>query len=314
MAGRTAKMLAWARNAADVRKVDEGFLAAREGMSPLELHGVNLSLHHIHVGPGVFPRGKPANWHRHDQIQIEFVFEGRILFESKTTRLELVPGHGLITAPQVMHRWDPRTNVVMLGALVEVSGPRNSDFLSLVAQHCGASLVHLRDPSLLPTISQAIDSFLSDSPWAEEVGINLVSIWLAHCLKEALPLAEWSPTETGGPPARTESRGRFLCTQAREFMEANYGQPLQLTDVAVQLGISPRHLNRLFVKHEGKSVTSTLQEIRLGRAKRLLEKDPSISVKEVSFATGFSRPSYFTHCFKKAFGRRPGDVTATGRK
>jgi AraC-like DNA-binding protein len=296
-----------------VRKVNDGLLMARERVPPLELQGVGVSLHHIHMGPGVFARRSVTTWHQHDEIQIEFVLEGRIRFESPSMHLELVPGRGLVTAHTVLHRWMPVTDVVMVGALLAVEGPGRTEFLALVAKHFGTDLVHLRDPRGLPAMEQAVECLLKGSLWAERMACDLVSVWLACCLKDALPLDSWAMKKAAGPPERIESRGRFLCDKALEFMTANLGQPLQLADVAVQLGVSPRHLNRLFVRHNGKSVTSTLQEIRLNRAKRLLEKDPTISVKEVSFATGFSRPSYFTHCFKKAFGRRPGDVTATRR-
>ena len=49
-----------------------------------------------------------------------------------------------------------------------------------------------------------------------------------------------------------------------------------------------------------------IQIVRLKRAAQLL-KEGQYTVSEVGYIVGFSNPSYFSKCFTKQFGIRPGD-------
>jgi len=54
----------------------------------------------------------------------------------------------------------------------------------------------------------------------------------------------------------------------------------------------------------GLSFNTLLQEYRLEKAKELMKKK-HYSISQITFASGFSSPSYFTKCFKKKFGLLP---------
>ena len=58
-----------------------------------------------------------------------------------------------------------------------------------------------------------------------------------------------------------------------------------------------------------KSPQMFIRSIRLRRAAQLLASG-GMTVSEVSDATGFSSPSYFTKCFQKEFGCRPTEYEA----
>ena len=48
-----------------------------------------------------------------------------------------------------------------------------------------------------------------------------------------------------------------------------------------------------------------IQEIRLNKAKVMLEEGEVRTVKEVAFAVGMKRPGYFSKLFKERFGILP---------
>jgi AraC family transcriptional regulator, glycine betaine-responsive activator len=68
-------------------------------------------------------------------------------------------------------------------------------------------------------------------------------------------------------------------------------------------GISPRHLDRLFLTHRRESFLDTYRAIRLVHGRRLLEQSP-LPIAENAYATGFSR------AFKAVYGQTP----ATARR
>lgn len=86
-----------------------------------------------------------------------------------------------------------------------------------------------------------------------------------------------------------------------EFLEANLGLPVRLKDIAVELGVSVRHLSRLYRKHRSEGIVEALSRLRLERAHHLLRTHPDT----VGYECGFSSCAYFTARYRKAFGRLP---------
>lgn len=79
-------------------------------------------------------------------------------------------------------------------------------------------------------------------------------------------------------------------------------------DIARQVYLSKRHLNRLLKAECGMSVKEVLIEMRLQEAYRLLQSEPGIVIKDVSFRVGYNKPSYFSKIFRQRFGISPREV------
>lgn len=74
-----------------------------------------------------------------------------------------------------------------------------------------------------------------------------------------------------------------------------------------ELGLSKSTLYRKTKALLDLSPSEFIKNIRLKHACQMMEKDKSISVSEVAFATGFSDPRYFSTCFKAEFGMTPSE-------
>lgn len=72
-----------------------------------------------------------------------------------------------------------------------------------------------------------------------------------------------------------------------------------------KLGLSKSTLYRKTKVLLDISPSEFIKNIRLKHACQLMDRDKSISVSEVAFATGFSDPRYFATCFKAAFNTTP---------
>lgn len=77
-----------------------------------------------------------------------------------------------------------------------------------------------------------------------------------------------------------------------------------LADLANQLGVTDRHLRRLFHKHLGKSPMDVRRENRLSLATTLLA-DSGGSVAEIAYASGFQSLRRFNDVFKEEYGMPP---------
>lgn len=74
--------------------------------------------------------------------------------------------------------------------------------------------------------------------------------------------------------------------------------------LAEQLGISPRHLARLFKQTTGQTITDYVTETRIERAKTLLLNSKQ-AIKTIAYQCGFQNPSAFTQAFRRATGLTP---------
>lgn len=96
-----------------------------------------------------------------------------------------------------------------------------------------------------------------------------------------------------------------IVERAKSYILQNYGKEgLCLKDVAKALRISPYYLSHLFKDSEGMSIGEYIRDIRIARAKELLESS-GLSVIEVGLEVGYSDPAYFSKIFRKETGLSP---------
>ncbi|MFD9001469.1 helix-turn-helix domain-containing protein [Streptomyces sp. NPDC059582] len=87
---------------------------------------------------------------------------------------------------------------------------------------------------------------------------------------------------------------------------------LSATRIAQGIGISERHLSRVFASG-GSSVPRYLLLRRLERARSLLREGGATTVAEVAARCGFASAAHFSHRFKERFGLRATDVLREAR-
>ena len=93
------------------------------------------------------------------------------------------------------------------------------------------------------------------------------------------------------------------------YINDNISDPdLNVEALASQLNLSRSQLYRKIKTLTGQTVNQFLRNVRLERAKQILETG-SANVSEVCYKVGFSSPSYFTKCFKAHFKVLPTEIS-----
>jgi AraC-like DNA-binding protein len=92
--------------------------------------------------------------------------------------------------------------------------------------------------------------------------------------------------------------------RARDLIDREYGQPLDLEAMAGEAGYSRFHFARAFAAAYGETPRGYLTRRRIERAKTLL-RTANLSVTEICFLVGFSSLGSFSGRFKKLVGRSP---------
>jgi transcriptional regulator GlxA family with amidase domain len=126
-------------------------------------------------------------------------------------------------------------------------------------------------------------------------------------------------------PAKTtarESPSNWLASNHKEFfmarkidqilsiMRARLGEKTTASSMARAAGLSRSRLYDLFRNETGTSPARYAKQLRLERARDLLETG-TLSVKEIAGVVGFTDVSHFVRNFKMAYGASPSEFRAT---
>lgn len=88
------------------------------------------------------------------------------------------------------------------------------------------------------------------------------------------------------------------------YIKFNFKKKLTLAEVAREVNLTPNYVGEIFLKKMGVSFNQYLMQTRLNYAKSLLARG-EVSVQEAARDAGFGSQTYFSDCFKRAFGYPP---------
>jgi AraC family transcriptional regulator of adaptative response / DNA-3-methyladenine glycosylase II len=100
---------------------------------------------------------------------------------------------------------------------------------------------------------------------------------------------------------------RRLAEAAARLIEDGTLEDASLADVAAKLGVTDRHVRRVFQQEFGVSPVEYAQTQRLLLAKRLLT-DTELSVLDVAMASGFASLRRFNDLFRTRYRMTPGEI------
>ncbi|WP_020620982.1 response regulator [Paenibacillus daejeonensis] len=103
---------------------------------------------------------------------------------------------------------------------------------------------------------------------------------------------------------RKKSPTQMMIQHALEYMHEHYDDNLSLRDVAEHVFLSPNYVGELFRTELGVSFTDQLIQIRVNKAKELLQL-PQLKLYEVAQRVGYQNIGYFNTVFKKVTGYTP---------
>lgn len=111
-----------------------------------------------------------------------------------------------------------------------------------------------------------------------------------------------------------DNRIKDMIDTALKYMQENYAK----SDISAELlaemaNITPGYFGKLFASYVNKSVNEYLIELRMNKAKELLECGEA-TVSEITGRVGFMHQSYFTTIFRKHFGMTPYQYRANYKK
>ena len=155
------------------------------------------------------------------------------------------------------------------------------------------------------TIRSAISGFAAVQLLLDLIGSDQGQVFadaLGSYLGLRQPAAE--PVSKTLLDLRRRAGGDVLIDRSLSLMCSNLEEPLQICDLAAELGVSTRKLQRRFQDKTGSGPLNAYRQLRLERARQLLEHS-SLPLPEVAAATGFGTQVNLAYWFKREQGETP---------
>lgn len=232
--------------------------------------------------------------HFHEYYVIGFIEGGRRHLSCKGREYDVEAGDLLLFNPRDNHFCGPvngeildyrAVNIpqdVMLTAVSEIMG---EDYTPHFTQNV------VRQSEIAQAAGDLYDAILSKAPRLkrEEAFFFLLEQVIREYAKPFEELAAAEPDE----------QIKRLCS----YMEEHFEENISLDELLGMTTFGKSYLLRQFTKQVGVSPYRYLQNVRLDRAKKLLEQ--GIAPVDAAVMTGFSDQSHFTNFFKEFIGLTP---------
>lgn len=101
-------------------------------------------------------------------------------------------------------------------------------------------------------------------------------------------------------------RHKDLVEKAIEYLRQNYHSEIKLDDLALKSFLSKNYFRKLFKEVTGINFSDYIQKIRVDEACNLLQNS-DLKIVDIGFQVGFKDTKFFYEVFKKITGKTPGD-------
>lgn len=100
---------------------------------------------------------------------------------------------------------------------------------------------------------------------------------------------------------------RDVIEEVKKYVRKNFDREIPLAEISEKFFINPSYFSHLFKKRTGQTYRAYLAEIRMNRAKKLLE-ETNLKIYEVSELVGYQDVNHFNRVFERAFSVKPGEL------
>ena len=258
-----------------------------------------------------FAPGQIINFHNHSTYEFHFIPRGAGSVILGERPFPLSEGLFYLTGPGVMHYQEAAPDQSMEELclhvdIVPIDNPAADPYETAEAEDC---MQKLRDMPLRPAPDSqgAMACFLEAYLACDGKKIGYYTTIRQQVVDILLKAVRAYDSGDIGTEAPIRDMLAYRYDYAIRYMEANYSSGIRLEDVAENLHLSPRQLQRIFRTVDPKRPFSrVLEDIRLRSVCAKLANS-SMTVEQIAEAEGFSNATYLHTVFRKRMGMSPSE-------
>ncbi len=249
------------------------------------------------------------NYHCHDHGEIAFVLSGIGKYRIEDEVYTIQEGDLLIFNPGVRHQ-----------ALVnpESGGPTTEFFIGYsdlqlqgLPANCmpvpeGEYMLHTAG-ELRQRLFKICSSMEAEKAVCRQGKYFMLKAYMIQLLLLVIR-EQCEPMEKPQGYAFESANRKYVVEQMLNYFEDHYDEKISLDQIAENMYLSPFYISKIFKSETGDTPIRHLINIRLEKAKALLEEGCDGSIQEVAAMVGYDDAYHFSKLFKKHFGVSPSQV------
>lgn len=165
----------------------------------------------------------------------------------------------------------------------------------------------LEIPSSIADCDRTLQALIDASACAvedESIGSSMFADYLSRAIAAQLIRSYSKAKLKGGGRASACGTMSPTLSDAVDYMTAHIDSAINLSDIAQATHRSPSHIARIFRTELGMPPHRYLINLRVEKARRLLEKT-SMSIAEIAYECGFAHQEHLTRLFRRHCGTTP---------
>lgn len=252
----------------------------------------------------------PFNWHYHPEFELTLIVDSEGQRLVGETLCPYKPGDLVLLGPNLPHSyrsWPAASSNMKAQRAIVIQFSKESFGGTLLDLPEMASVASMLKRSAMGLVfgdtrtGKEVESRLRQIP-------SLPSARRIACLLSVLvelaeePEARTIATEMLPPLCRVEDRRRI--DQICSYLNQNFDRDVDFTELAATVHMSQACLCRFFRRATGRTMTTYINQLRIGAAVQLLINS-DLSILDIAFNVGFGNYSNFNRQFKSVKGSTP---------
>lgn len=250
-----------------------------------------------------------ASFHSHDYLELAFILsgEGRYRFDEGITSIS--EGDLLIMNPGVKHQAlacpevDVPTTEFFIGAShIRIPGLPNNT----IPVPGGGHIIHTTG-ELRQKLYKICSSMEAEKSALRPGRYFMMKAYMMQLLLIVIR-EQCQPVEKAPGFAFESVNKKYVVEQMLNYFEDHYFEKISLDQIAENMYLSPFYVSKIFKSETGDTPIRHLINIRLDKAKELLEEGYEGSIQEIAAMVGYDDAYHFSKLFKKRYGFPPSQI------
>jgi len=246
------------------------------------------------------------SYHSHDFIEMAFVLSGEGRYRIEDEIISIKEGDLLIFNPGVKHQAIncPEAELTATEFFVGCSDIRLAGYPeNFLPVPDGKFMIHTVG-ELRQKLFKICSSMEAENAVYRQGRYFMLKAYLIQILLLVIR-EQCEPIEPAKGYAFESVNKKYVVEQIVSYFEDHYNEKISLDRIAENMYLSPFYISKIFKSETGDTPIRHLINIRLEKARELLEHGYEGSIQEVASSVGYDDAYHFSKLFKKRYGITP---------
>ncbi len=250
-----------------------------------------------------------ATFHSHDHLEMAFVMSGVGRYRIDDGIVPVQEGDLLIINPGVKHQAlaCPEAETTATEFFVGASGIRIPGLPENALPVPGNGHVLHTSGDLRQKLFKICSSMEAEKADRRQGRYFMLKSYLMQMILLVVR-EQCEPEENPQGYAFESVNKKYVVEKMVNYFEDHFNEKISLDQVAENMYLSPFYISKIFKSETGDTPIRHLINIRLEKAKELLENGYKGSIQEVAASVGYDDAYHFSKLFKKHYGVSPSQV------